>query len=133
MAQPRNIKRKAIPDTAKSKAKHKKSGVAIIAAISALVVIIAVVLIAGNLGDNNSIIKDSDLTIQKSEITEKARFYPVEIDGTKLEVIAVRASDNTIRTAFNTCQVCYSSGRGFYKQEGNVLVCQNCGISLELI
>ena len=29
--------------------------------------------------------------------------------------------------AFNTCQVCYDSGRGYYVQEGDVLVCQNCG------
>lgn len=29
--------------------------------------------------------------------------------------------------AFNTCQVCSDSGRGFYKQVGNTLVCQNCG------
>jgi len=44
-----------------------------------------------------------------------------------MEVIAVKAPDGTIRTAFNTCQVCYSSGRGYYVQEGNELVCQNCG------
>jgi uncharacterized membrane protein len=44
-----------------------------------------------------------------------------------MEVIAVKASDGTIRTAFNTCQVCFDSGRGYYKQEGDELVCQNCG------
>lgn len=65
--------------------------------------------------------------IQISEVSEKASFYPVEIKGTRLEVLAVRASDNTVRTAFNTCQVCYGSGRGYYIQEGDVLVCQNCG------
>lgn len=69
----------------------------------------------------------NDLVILISDITPTATFYPVEIDGTKLEVIAVKAPDLTIRTAFNTCQVCYSSGRGYYKQEGSNLVCQNCG------
>ncbi len=44
-----------------------------------------------------------------------------------MEIIAIRASDGTVRTAFNTCQVCYSSGRGYYKQEGDLLTCQNCG------
>jgi uncharacterized membrane protein len=39
----------------------------------------------------------------------------------------VKAPDGTVRTAFNTCQVCYRSGKGFYKQQGTVLVCQNCG------
>lgn len=70
---------------------------------------------------------DADLVIPTADITETAGFYPVEIDGTKMEVIAVKAPDGTIRTAFNTCQVCYDSGRGYYKQSGGKLVCQNCG------
>lgn len=72
-------------------------------------------------------VKDSDLVIPVSEVSETASFYPVEIDGTALEVVAVKASDGTIRTAFNTCQVCYDSGRGYYETDGTVLVCQNCG------
>jgi uncharacterized membrane protein len=70
---------------------------------------------------------DRDVVIQAAEVTENAIFYPVDIEGTRLEILAVRAPDGTIRTAFNTCQVCYASGRGFYKQQGSVLVCQNCG------
>jgi uncharacterized membrane protein len=73
------------------------------------------------------VIADRDLVIPVAEVTENATFYPVDIDGTRLEVLAVKAPDGTIRTAFNTCQVCYGSGRGFYKQQGTVLVCQNCG------
>ncbi len=68
-----------------------------------------------------------DLVIPVKDISDKAAFYPVDVDGTQMEVIAVKAPDGTIRTAFNTCQVCYDSGRGYYKQEGDVLVCQNCG------
>jgi uncharacterized membrane protein len=73
------------------------------------------------------LVRDRDLVIPLSEVTANAVFYPVEVEGTRLEVIAVRAPDGTVRTAFNTCQVCYNSGRGFYKQQGSVLVCQNCG------
>lgn len=72
-------------------------------------------------------VKDADVVISTADITSQARFYPAEIDGTKMEVIAVKAPDGTIRTAFNTCQVCYASGRGYYRQEEDVLVCQNCG------
>jgi uncharacterized membrane protein len=43
-----------------------------------------------------------------------------------MEVLAVRASDGTVRTALNTCQVCYASGKGYYNQEGDKLICQNC-------
>lgn len=81
----------------------------------------------------SQVIKDGDsLVIPVSEITDTASFYPVTVDGTDMEVIAVKAPDGTIRTAFNTCQVCFSSGRGYYKQEGNTLVCQNCGNRFEM-
>jgi uncharacterized membrane protein len=82
---------------------------------------------SGQLNVVKPVIADRDLVIQIADVSENAVFYPVDIEGTRLEVLVVRAPDGTIRTAFNTCQVCYGSGRGFYKQQGTVLVCQNCG------
>ncbi len=72
-------------------------------------------------------VTDSDIVIPVANVSETPTFYPATINGTDLEVIAVKASDGTIRTAFNTCQVCYSSGKGYYQIEGDKLVCQNCG------
>jgi len=69
----------------------------------------------------------ADVSIAKSEITETAKFIPYNAGGTNMELIAVKAPDGTVRTALNTCQVCYDSGRGYYVQEGDELVCQNCG------
>lgn len=66
------------------------------------------------------------LVIPQSELSETARFYPVSVDGVDMEVLAVKAPDGTVRTAFNTCEVCYDSGRGYYLQDGSELVCQNC-------
>jgi Predicted membrane protein len=79
--------------------------------------------------NNNPTLVSSEggIKINKQDITSTAKFYPYESDGIKMEVLAVKANDGTIRTAFNTCQVCFSSGRGYYKQEGDELVCQNCG------
>jgi uncharacterized membrane protein len=68
-----------------------------------------------------------DLVIPAADITETPSFYAYNELDTKMEVIAVKASDGTIRTAFNTCQVCYNSGKGYYKLEGDLLTCQNCG------
>ena len=68
-----------------------------------------------------------DMTIPADELSGTPRFYAVEVEGTPMEVIALVAPDGTVRTAFNTCQVCYSSGRGYYKADGDELVCQNCG------
>ncbi|MDR1913129.1 MAG: DUF2318 domain-containing protein [Clostridiales bacterium] len=89
-----------------------------------------------NAGNNNAVSADAktadnyasqDLVIPIGDVSTTAEFYPVTVDGVDLEIIAVEASDGTIRTAFNTCQVCYDSGRGYYEQSGDVLVCQNCG------
>jgi uncharacterized membrane protein len=99
---------------------------------SVLVVAIVVAAIAfsgtnGGTGGAPTVFKDRDVVIPISDISKTATFYPVEIDGTTMEVLAVTAPDGTIRTAFNTCEVCYDSGRGYYKQDGDALVCQNCG------
>jgi hypothetical protein len=77
--------------------------------------------------DATAIDSGGALTFDASEITEQASFFPLTVDGTYMEVIAVRAPDDTVRTAFNTCQVCWDSGRGYYIQESDELVCQNCG------
>jgi len=70
---------------------------------------------------------NEDLVINISDITgTQVKFYPVRINNTKMEVLAVKAPDGTVRTAFNTCQVCFGSGRGYYVQQGSTLVCQNC-------
>ena len=70
---------------------------------------------------------DWGIMIQKKDISSTAKFYSYTLNGKPMEIFAVKASDGTIRTALNTCQVRYSSGRGWYKQEGAVFVCQNCG------
>ncbi|MGN0843590.1 MAG: Fe-S-containing protein [Kiritimatiellia bacterium] len=44
-----------------------------------------------------------------------------------MQTTAVKDRKGKIRTAFNTCQICYDSGRGYYVQSGRDLVCQNCG------
>lgn len=76
--------------------------------------------------------ENGDVVIQVADVTETASFYGYNELDTYMEVLAVKASDGTVRTAFNTCQVCYASGRGYYIQEGDVLVCQNCGNKFKL-
>jgi hypothetical protein len=93
-----------------------------------IVLVILFIISKGVLGSKDtSTAAGGDLVISKNEITATAKFFPYKAGSTKMEVLALKAPDGTIRTAFNTCQVCYSSGRGYYKQEGDELVCQNCG------
>jgi hypothetical protein len=85
---------------------------------------LALVVIAGAVAAGNT---DWGILIKKKDIGPIGKFYPYTYNGIYMEIIAVKASDGTIRTALNTCQVCYDSGRGYYKQVGDVFVCQNCG------
>ncbi len=76
---------------------------------------------------NADIPSNVDLKILKSDISDKAKFYPYKAGDTYMELLAIKATDGSIRTALNTCQVCFDSGRGYYEQQGDKLVCQNCG------
>lgn len=91
----------------------------------------ALLLAACGKAEEPAAAKGQDIVIPLSEISETATFYPAEVNGVNLEVLAVKAPDGTIRTAFNTCEVCYDSGRGYYVQEDSRLVCQNCGNHFE--
>lgn len=107
--------------------------------ITAVVVLLAAAVVLPRLKSagaaGNAAAANEDIVINKSEITETAKFYPVKIAGKNMEILAVKAGDGTIRTAFNTCQVCNGSPRAYYKQEGDILVCQNCGnkFSMDMI
>jgi len=69
----------------------------------------------------------TDLVISKADVTQTAKFYPIKAGSINMEVLAVKASDGSIRTAFNTCQICNGSPRAYYEQQGDALICQNCG------
>lgn len=79
-----------------------------------------------------SIKKDGYLAIPIAGLSQTASFYKADLDGTEVELVALKDSKGNLRTAFNACQVCYSSGRGYYRQEGEYLVCQNCGNSFTI-
>ncbi|NJD03718.1 MAG: DUF2318 domain-containing protein [Ruminiclostridium sp.] len=104
----------------------------IIVTVLALLILGFVIIKALSGGASDAGAVSEDLKILKSEVSETAKFYPFKAGKTKMEVMAVKASDGTIRTAFNTCQVCFSSGRGYYVQEGDEMVCQNCGNRFQL-
>ena len=124
--------------------KVKKNNNLILGVVAVLVIGIAAFTFLNSGKDDDEIAENSkpaaisasdengDMVIQTSDITEIASFYGYDELDTYIEVLAVKASDGTIRTAFNTCQVCYSSGRGYYVQQGDYLICQNCGNRFKL-
>ena len=126
--------KKTHPSKKSIPAKKKNHGVLIGSGVF-IIVIAAIFIIKGSLGSNtesqtNTSVasqQSSDIKITKSQISDKVSFIPYNSNGIDMEIMAVKAPDGTIRTAFNTCQVCFDSGRGYYVQEGDELVCQNCG------
>jgi len=107
--------------------KDKRKSILILA-----VIIIGTIIIISKMGFDSrnqdvSLTSDKDVIINKNEVTETVKFYPVMVGSKKMEILAVRAGDGSIRTAFNTCQVCNGSPRAYYRQQGDILVCQNCG------
>lgn len=71
--------------------------------------------------------EDGDVVIQVADISETASFYSYDAEGTKVGLLAIKASDGTIRTAFDTCEECSGSPRAYFEQQGDLLQCKNCG------
>jgi len=70
--------------------------------------------------------KPAVFSIPLSDISEEAKFYEYDSDGETVKFFAVKASDGTIKTAFDACDVCGYAKKG-YRQEGKNMVCNNCG------
>lgn len=56
----------------------------------------------------------------------KALFLSLELEGRQLYYFALKSQDGAYRAALNACDVCFKSNRG-YRQEGDLMVCNNCG------
>ena len=58
----------------------------------------------------------------------KARYYAYKTpQGINVRYFLLKSSDGVIRAAFDSCDTCWSAGKG-YRQEGNFMVCNNCGL-----
>ena len=55
----------------------------------------------------------------------KAHFYKFEDGGKEITFFAVKAADGSVKTAFDACDACYKSKKG-YEQQGDKMNCKNC-------
>lgn len=107
----------------------------VIVAIFIILTITSYILLISNQKNKDKTLAESSvyststpgIVIIKGDITSTAKIYTYKSGDTEIQVMAVKADNGSIRTALNTCQVCYSSGRGYYVQQGKYMVCQNCG------
>ncbi|WP_432737965.1 Fe-S-containing protein [Maridesulfovibrio sp. FT414] len=57
----------------------------------------------------------------------EAHYYSMNVDNTNVRFFVLKSKDGVIRAAFDACDVCYHSGKG-YSQDGDFMVCNNCGM-----
>ena len=66
------------------------------------------------------------VTIPVAKLADgKAHFYKFEDNGKEITFLAVKAADGSYKTAFDACDSCYRSKKG-YEQQGDKLNCKNC-------
>ena len=96
-----------------------------------LILLAGILLVSGciNASTTGDVVSTQDanrvMKIPVSEISSQVKFYSFNSGGTKVNFFAVKGSDGKIRTAFDACDVC--GGYKGYRQEGNDMVCNNCG------
>ena len=56
----------------------------------------------------------------------RAHHYTYMHEGSPIEFFVLKSRDGVVRAAFNACDVCYDSKKG-YTQDGDYMVCNNCG------
>ncbi|MBI5016224.1 MAG: DUF2318 domain-containing protein [Deltaproteobacteria bacterium] len=62
----------------------------------------------------------------------QARFFRLDGgNGVSIRYYAVKALDGSLKTAYDACDACWASGKG-YKQAGAVMICQNCRRKFEI-
>ena len=91
------------------------------------VFISAVSTFALSLGKYEKIKAAGDVvTIPAAKLSDgKAHFYKLEDDGREINFFAVKAPDGTYKVAFDACDSCFISKKG-YEQQGDKMNCKNC-------
>lgn len=94
-----------------------------LAALLALAVIIALPLAVRAAEDA--------VKIPVKDVSETAKFYKFDADGVTVKYFLIKAPDGSVRAALDACDACYPEKKG-YKQSGEFMICQNCGMKFHV-
>ncbi len=106
--------------------KHTKQ--VVLAGILTMAMLVgAVSVFAFSFGKYEKVKADNGMvTLHVAKLADgKARFYKFEDGGKEINFFAVKAPDGSIKTAFDACDSCYRSKKG-YEQQGDKMNCNNC-------
>lgn len=70
--------------------------------------------------------ENGKIAIPLSAVSDgKAHYFKYKAEGQAVSFFLLKSSDGVVRAALDACDVCYRALKG-YRQEGNVMVCNNC-------
>jgi high-affinity iron transporter len=71
---------------------------------------------------------DRQVRIPLSELTDQSlHFYTVDLGGTTMRFLVIHQTNGNYAVALDACQICGWAG---YRQEGQNVVCRNCGATI---
>jgi high-affinity iron transporter len=74
------------------------------------------------------IAEDNQVRIPLSELTDASlHFYTADVSGTEIRFLVIHKTNGDYTAALDACQIC---GRAGYRQEGQNIICRNCGASI---
>jgi high-affinity iron transporter len=74
------------------------------------------------------IAQDNLVRIPLSELTDASlHFYTADVNGTVIRFLVIHKQNGDYATALDACQICGTAG---YRQEGQNVICRNCGASI---
>jgi uncharacterized membrane protein len=95
--------------------------------LALVVFVLAFAAACGTAPDRSLVAEEGAFRIPLQTLSDgKARHYTVAAGGKEITFFVVRSPDGVVRAAFDACDVCFRSGKG-YVQEGEHMVCVECG------
>ncbi|MGA8011064.1 MAG: Fe-S-containing protein [Candidatus Acidiferrales bacterium] len=72
--------------------------------------------------------QNNQVRIPLSELTDQSlHFYTADVNGTVVRFLIIHKTNGDYTAALDACQIC---GRAGYRQEGQNVICRNCGASI---
>ncbi len=111
----------------------KKTWILPAVAVVAIAAAIAVTTLQPKKGnDANVLTADADtgeFTILKSDVSADKITFIRPVADSKIELLARLGDDGKVKVALGTCQSCNGAPGAYYTQNGDVLQCNNCGLT----
>jgi uncharacterized membrane protein len=97
--------------------------------VAGLLAAVGLFVVGGGAGTADAFVtaQNGQVSLPLADVQDgKAHYYAYRAaDGNVSKFFLLKSHDGAIRAAFDACDVCYKSLKG-YRQEGDSMVCNNC-------